>query len=103
MKINVSCDWGGTITNYELRREIPLYEHIDTICKEFKAPEPSENYALFVDSSYTYIKAEVSRPLLSNYRTSESVHCTPFSHPFKDWPLIGSLLFLLCVVRILAM
>ncbi len=59
MKINISCDWGGTITNYELRREVPLFEHIDTICKEFKAPESSENYALFVDASYTYIKAEV--------------------------------------------
>ena len=59
MKISISCDWGGTIALYELKRDVGLMEHIDIICKELKAPDPSANYALFNEANNTYIKPEV--------------------------------------------
>lgn len=58
MKISISCDWGGTIALYELKRDVGLLEHIDIICKELKAPDPSANYALFNETNNTYIKPE---------------------------------------------
>jgi hypothetical protein len=59
MKISISCDWGGTVALYELKRDVGLTEHIDIICKELKAPDPSANYALFNETNNTYIKPEV--------------------------------------------
>jgi hypothetical protein len=60
MKISITCDWGGTIPMYELKRDVGLAEHIDAICRELKAPDAPANYALFNETNSTYIKPEVS-------------------------------------------
>lgn len=63
MKVNVSCDWGGTIPSYEFKRDVPLADHIATICSELKATDAPENYALFVESTFTYVRPEVPSSL----------------------------------------
>jgi len=77
MKISISCDWGGTIALYDLKRDVGLLEHIDIICKELKAPDPSANYALFNETNNTYIKPEVPtslqpRPIVDSAQREES-------------------------------
>lgn len=59
MKLNVSCDWGGSIPSYEFKRDVALADHIANICGELRAPDTPANYALFIESTFAYIRPEV--------------------------------------------